>query len=101
MYSIRPEKIHLAGTDEAAGLKARATGVIEAVVYLGPVNHYVVRLDEGGTLTVLRQNLHGSADHGVGAEGDRVTLAWADEHLIDLTPSMNGTTGSGPHQEET
>ncbi len=60
MFSIRPEKIHLQGTEEAAGLRARATGVIEAVVYLGSVNHYVVRLDDGGTLTVLRQNLHGS-----------------------------------------
>ena len=103
MYSIRPEKIHLAGTDEAAGLRGRTTGVIEAVVYLGSVNHYVVRLDEGGTLTVLRQNLHGTSDQRVGKEGDRVTLAWADEHLIDLTPTAtsNGTTGSGSHQEET
>ena len=80
---------------------ARTTGVIEAVVYLGSVNHYVVRLDEGGTLTVLRQNLHGTSDQRVGKEGDRVTLAWAEEHLIDLTPSTNGTTGSGSHQEET
>ena len=70
--------------------------MIEAVVYLGSVNHYVVRLDEGGTLTVLRQNLHGTSDQQVGTEGDKVTLAWSDEHLIDLTP-----TASGPHQEET
>jgi putative spermidine/putrescine transport system ATP-binding protein len=104
MFSIRPEKIHLAGTEEAAGLRGRTTGVIEAIVYLGSVNHYVVRLDEGGTLTVLRQNLHGTSDQKVGAEGDRVTLAWAEEHLIDLTPTtatLVGTTGSGPHQEET
>ena len=103
-FSIRPEKIHLAGTDEAAGLRARATGVIEAVVYLGSVNHYVVRLDEGGTLTVLRQNLHGTSDQKVGADGDRVALAWADEHLIDLTSSATGSTAStdsGHHQEET
>ena len=70
--------------------------MIEAVVYLGSVNHYVVRLDEGGTLTVLRQNLHGTSDQQVGTEGEKVTLAWSDEHLIDLTP-----TGSGSHQEET
>ena len=96
MFSIRPEKIHLGGADQAAGLRARATGVIEAVVYLGSVNHYVVRLDEGGTLTVLRQNLHGTSDQQVGTEGEKVTLAWSDEHLIDLTP-----TASGSHQEET
>jgi len=96
MFSIRPEKIHLSGTDEVSGPRARTTGVIEAVVYLGSVNHYVVRLDEGGTLTVLRQNLHGTSDQQVGTEGEKVTLAWSDEHLIDLTP-----TASGPHQEET
>jgi putative spermidine/putrescine transport system ATP-binding protein len=96
MFSIRPEKIHLSGADEVAGPRARTTGVIEAVVYLGSVNHYVVRLDEGGTLTVLRQNLHGTSDQQVGTEGEKVTLAWADEHLIDLTP-----TASGTHQEET
>jgi putative spermidine/putrescine transport system ATP-binding protein len=96
MFSIRPEKIHLQGTEEAAGLRARATGVIEAVVYLGSVNHYVVRLDDGGTLTVLRQNLHGTSDQKVGKQGDKVALAWADEHLIELSASTN----SGHHQEE-
>ncbi len=101
MYSIRPEKIHLGGTDGAAGMRARTTGVIEAVVYLGSVNHYVVRLDEGGTLTVLRQNLHGTSDQKVGTEGDQVSLAWADEHLIDLGTPTQGNTGSGTHQEET
>jgi putative spermidine/putrescine transport system ATP-binding protein len=106
MYSIRPEKIHLVGTEEAAGLPARATGVIDAVVYLGSVNHYVVQLDEGGTLTVLRQNLHGASDQRVVRTGDRVALSWAAEHLIDLTPSTSatatsvGTSGSGHHQEE-
>ena len=74
--------------------------MIEAVVYLGSVNHYVVRLDEGGTLTVLRQNLHGTSDQKVGTEGDKVSLAWADEHLIDLG-TYQGNTGSGTHQEET
>ena len=75
--------------------RARTTGTIEAVVYLGSVNHYVVRLDDGGTLTVLRQNLHGTSDQKVGKQGDKVALAWADEHLIQLTPSDSGT-----HQEE-
>ena len=45
---------------------------------------------------MLRQNLHGTSDQQVGTEGEKVTLAWSDEHLIDLTP-----TASGPHQEET
>ena len=86
MFAIRPEKIHLREDTDAGDLPVRARGVVDAVVYLGSVNHHVVRLDGGGTLTVLRQNLHGAADQKVGAHGDRVALAWDDEHLIDLTP---------------
>jgi putative spermidine/putrescine transport system ATP-binding protein len=118
MFSIRPEKIHLGGAAPGAwsnsvgseaenqrfGTKPRATGTVDAVVYLGSVNHYVVQLDEGGTLTVLRQNLHGASDQRVVQTGDHVTLWWADEHLIDLTPSTRatsvGTSGSGHHQKE-
>jgi len=93
MFSIRPEKIHLlaAGADEdssAAGTTPRAHGTVDAVVYLGSVNHYVVALDGGGSLTVLRQNLHGTSDQRVGRIGDRVALDWAEEHLIDLSPAI-------------
>jgi putative spermidine/putrescine transport system ATP-binding protein len=55
------------------------------VVYLGSVNHYVVELDAGPTLTVLRQNLHGSTDQALGRRGQGVTVGWADEHVIDLS----------------
>ena len=61
----------------------RAGGVVSAIVYLGSVNHYVVDLDGGGTLTVLRQNLHGTSDQAID-RGQRVALTWLDEHVIDL-----------------
>ncbi len=63
------------------------------VVYLGSVNHYIVDVDGGDTLTVLRQNLHGGADQLV-AEGQRVDLSWQEEHVIDLTPSDGGDPGA-------
>jgi putative spermidine/putrescine transport system ATP-binding protein len=93
-FSIRPEKIQLVGAGQS--IEQRTQGTIEAVVYLGSVNHYVVELDGGGTLTVLRQNLHGTSDQALD-RGDRVGLGWADEHVIDLTRT---TTASGHHQEE-
>ena len=88
VFSIRPEKIAL---DAGA---TRTRGRIASVVYLGSVNHYVVELDGGGTLTVLRQNQHGTADQGL-TPGQTVGLSWADEHVIDLTPT------SGSPQKET
>ncbi len=96
MFSIRPEKIRLGTSTETGG---RTRGTVEAVVYLGSVNHYVVALDGGGTLTVLRQNLHGTSDQAV-AQGDTVGLTWEDEHLIDLSPHPSTRTGSGTTQEE-
>lgn len=92
VFSIRPEKIQLEG--ETAGLPVRAGGVVEEVVYLGSVNHFLIRLDHGTTLTVLRQNLHGRSDQAFSRRGERVDLAWDDEHVIDLSNSL------GPHQKE-
>jgi len=85
-FSIRPEKIHFAAAGQL-GEPARASGTVAAVVYLGSVTHYVVDLDAGGSLTVLRQNLQGSADQALSHSGQRVDLAWADEHVISLASS--------------
>ncbi len=89
-FSIRPEKIHFGDEHLESGPdRHRAEGVVRDVVYLGSANHYLVEVSGGGetsTLTVLRQNLHGAADREVNQPGQRVTLTWSAEHVIDLTP---------------
>ena len=94
-FSIRPEKIHL-GAD-GAGAPVRASGVVQDVVYLGSVNHYLVRLDGGTTLTVLSQNLRGEARQAMSRRGERVELAWDEAHIIDLTrgEALTAATGEG------
>ena len=87
--SIRPEKITL----DQGPTKAR--GVVASVVYLGSVNHYLVDVEGGGTLTVLRQNLHGGNDQLV-RPGQQVELSWADEHVIDLSGDNNPADASAP-----
>ena len=83
-FSIRPEKIHL--DPEVAGPGQRtARGTVSDVVYLGSVNHYLVALEAGPTVTVLRQNLHGTTDQAMARRGETVTVGWADEHVIDLS----------------
>ncbi|MEZ5194189.1 MAG: ABC transporter ATP-binding protein [Nocardioides sp.] len=93
-FGIRPEKIHFAATGALAE-PARATGTVTEVAYLGSVTHFVVELDGGGRLTVLRQNLHGSADQALSHRGQHVDLGWADEHVITL--AAPAATPSGPH----
>ncbi len=95
-FSIRPEKIHFAAAGDLAE-PVRASGTVSAVAYLGSVTHYVVDLETGGTLTVLRQNLHGSADQALSHQGQRVDLGWADEHIITLT-SATTTPATAPTQ---
>jgi putative spermidine/putrescine transport system ATP-binding protein len=84
-YTIRPEKLHLLAPGEpvAAEMQSQA-GTIREVVYLGAVTRYVVELDDGATLTVVRQNLETSASDALAERGRRVQLAWRPEHLAPI-----------------
>jgi putative spermidine/putrescine transport system ATP-binding protein len=99
VFSIRPEKIHLDPAADFGGPAGVDTveGVVREVVYLGSANHFVVELDVPGasertTLTVLRQNLHTSAEDPAERRGDRVRLAWLPEHVIELGTAAPAST---------
>jgi putative spermidine/putrescine transport system ATP-binding protein len=81
---VRPEKIRLLGEQEADA--ADAAGIVREVAYLGSVTRYVVELDSGETLVVVRQNLDMSAARALQQRGRRVRLAWrrADESELDI-----------------
>ena len=80
-FTIRPEKIHVLDEDEPG----RERGRIRDVVYVGMVTRYVVELDSGGELTVVRQNLETTSTEALEARGRRVTLDWRPEHTYELT----------------
>jgi hypothetical protein len=44
------------------------------------ITRYVVDLDRGGQLIVVRQNLETSSEEALGAQGRRVRLDWRPEH---------------------
>jgi putative spermidine/putrescine transport system ATP-binding protein len=73
-FTIRPEKIHM--HDDGAG----EPGTVREVVYVGMVTRYVVELDAGGELVVIRQNLETSSQEALEARGRRVRLSWRPEH---------------------
>jgi putative spermidine/putrescine transport system ATP-binding protein len=83
-YTVRPEKIRLLGEQEAEA--ADAAGIVREVAYLGSVTRYVVELDSGETLVVVRQNLDMSAASALQQRGRRVRLAWRreDESELDI-----------------
>ena len=85
LYSVRPEKIHMsdAGSAPASGMHAE-TGRIREVVYAGMVTRFVVELDRGGELQVVRQNLETSPAQALDAKGRAVLVEWRPEHQLEI-----------------
>jgi putative spermidine/putrescine transport system ATP-binding protein len=79
-FTIRPEKIRM--SDEGAG--PGEPGTVREVVYVGMVTRYVVDLDGGGQLVVVRQNLETSSQDALAERGKRVRLSWRPEHTYEI-----------------
>ncbi|MFL6039513.1 MAG: ABC transporter ATP-binding protein [Gaiellaceae bacterium] len=79
-FTVRPEKIlmHLDGGG------AGEAGEVRDVVYVGMFTRYIVALDSGGELTVVKQNLETSSADALEARGRRVRLEWRPEHTFEI-----------------
>jgi putative spermidine/putrescine transport system ATP-binding protein len=86
--TIRPEKIRM--TDESGG--AGEAGTVREVVYVGMITRYVVELDAGGELVVVRQNLETSSQEALSEQGKRVRLSWRPEHTYEIGVEKEGNT---------
>jgi putative spermidine/putrescine transport system ATP-binding protein len=84
--TIRPETIHIADADGTAG----ETGVVREAVYVGMITRYIVELDSGGELVVVKQNLETSSEEVLAARGKRVRLEWKPEHTYEIPKEGNG-----------
>jgi putative spermidine/putrescine transport system ATP-binding protein len=84
-FTIRPEKIRLLEADaEPPPGSQSEDGVVREVVYVGMVTRFVVTLDAGGELSVVRQNLETSSAEAIEISGRRVRLSWRPEHTFDI-----------------
>jgi len=86
-FTIRPEKIHMVPDDGRPQDAAEhwEAGRIREVVYVGMVTRYLVELDSGGELVVIRQNLETSSQEALEARDRRVRLGWRPEHTFEIT----------------
>jgi putative spermidine/putrescine transport system ATP-binding protein len=48
------------------------------------VTRYLVDLDRGGELQVVRQNLETSSSEALDARGRAVLLEWSPEHMLEI-----------------
>jgi spermidine/putrescine transport system ATP-binding protein len=73
--AVRPEKLHLAGTQPGANVVA---GRVEEVVYIGTDTQYGVRLDTGHKVRVRAQN-HDPFSRPAAAAGEPVSVAFVPQ----------------------
>jgi putative spermidine/putrescine transport system ATP-binding protein len=92
-FTIRPEKVRLLSEGETAdGLHVEA-GAVEDVAYVGMVTRYLVALDAGGELQVVRQNLETSSQEAQELRGRRVRVAWREEQTSAIDEGQSREEG--------
>ncbi len=94
-YTVRPEKIHLepSGGPVPAGSVA-IEGAVRDVVYLGSDTRYLVTLDLGGELEVIKQNVTTSSMEVLALKGQRVRLVWDRQHTLPI--AIGSESGGSP-----
>src|SRR3954471_9683983 len=77
VVTIRPERIAI---DSEAGDGCHARGTVTESLYAGPTSRFVVELDGGGELMVVRQNATTSYEEVEALRGRPVILNWARDY---------------------
>jgi putative spermidine/putrescine transport system ATP-binding protein len=87
-FAVRPEKITLSVPDGAGPASGPAPddvtvpGRVVEVIYAGSASRFVVDLDAGARLVVLRQNQQTSSADAASLRGRAVLLSWRSEHVV-------------------
>jgi putative spermidine/putrescine transport system ATP-binding protein len=90
---VRPEKIRMLhdGDVPEPGTEVESGQILE-VVYAGPLTRYVVELDAGGELAVVRQNLERTSAQALEERGRPVRLEWWPAQTFEVQGQAEETT---------
>ena len=80
-FTIRPEKVVFVENGSASGLHVEA-GTVSDVAYAGMITRYMIALDRGGELQVVRQNLEETSAEVQEQRGRKVKIGWRSEHAV-------------------
>jgi putative spermidine/putrescine transport system ATP-binding protein len=84
-FTVRPEKIRMLADGSTPDPSAHVeSGHIQEVIYAGMVTRYIVGLDAGGQLVVVRQNLETTSAEALENRGKHVRLEWRPEHEFEI-----------------
>jgi putative spermidine/putrescine transport system ATP-binding protein len=90
-FTIRPEKVRMLDEGESSNGLRVEEGRIRDVSYVGMVTRFVVELDQGGELQVVRQNLEMSSQQALEQRGRRVRVGWHAQHAYSIPDSHEET----------
>jgi putative spermidine/putrescine transport system ATP-binding protein len=65
-------------------------GTIRDVSYAGQVTRYLVALEAGGELQIVRQNVERSSVEELDRVGREVVVAWRPEHTVATAAAERG-----------
>jgi putative spermidine/putrescine transport system ATP-binding protein len=82
VVTIRPERIELGDSDGNvdAARDCQAWGTVRESLYAGPTTRFVVELEGGGELMVVRQNAQTSFEDAEALRGKPVSLRWGTRY---------------------
>ncbi|HEX5900320.1 MAG TPA: ABC transporter ATP-binding protein [Solirubrobacteraceae bacterium] len=92
-FTIRPEKVRLLEESETAEGMHVESGTVRDVAYVGMVTRFLVALDAGGELQVVRQNLETSSQEAQELRGRRMKVAWRDEQTFAIDEGQSREEG--------
>jgi putative spermidine/putrescine transport system ATP-binding protein len=81
-FTVRPEKIVLLEPGAGSDGMHTESGRVRDVAYAGMITRYLVELEAGGELQVVRQNLETSSEEALAAVGREVVVGWRPEHTV-------------------
>jgi putative spermidine/putrescine transport system ATP-binding protein len=90
-FTIRPEKVVLLEGSTAADGLVTEPGQIRDVAYVGMITRYLVDLDAGGELQIVRQNLETSSAEALAQVGRKVVVGWRPEHAVEVSSAGTRT----------
>jgi len=88
-FTIRPEKVRILEREEGGEGMHTEGGRVRDVAYAGMITRYLVALDGGGELQVVRQNLEASSAEALEQVGREVVVGWRPQHTVAVTAASD------------
>ncbi len=88
-FTVRPEKVRMLNPGEADDGMHTEGGRVRDVAYAGMITRYLVALEAGGELQVVRQNLETSSAEALQQVGREVVVGWRPEHTVAVTAASD------------